>query len=153
MLLQIVVALRAVQQPSSIPISLASLHLMQGASYEFTRHISRLLEETGTFSKRLSSLRKLFEAESISNKVTDGTIPFPENEQSLRDGISLEFRCPVYWLHIIQDINVTAIFSGVCHFDIPTVRGMSCATFRLNLGQANFAYAYPCHNIGRTTCL
>jgi hypothetical protein len=65
---------------------------MQGASYEFIRHIGMLLEETGVFSKRLSSLRKFFEAENISNKVTDGTTPFPENEQSLRDGMSLEFR-------------------------------------------------------------
>jgi hypothetical protein len=91
-LLQVVIALRAVQQPSSIPVSLASLHLMQNASSVFMTHVRMLLHKTGSFSDRLSALRKLFEAVNIQNKVTDGTVPFPENEQSLRHGISLEFR-------------------------------------------------------------
>ena len=46
----------------------------------------------GSISDRLSSLRKLYEAENIPNKIVDGTIPFPENAQSIGDGISLEFR-------------------------------------------------------------
>ena len=44
---------------------------------------------------RAVSLRlpeKLYEAVKIPNQVSNGTIPFPANEQSIRDGISLEFR-------------------------------------------------------------
>ncbi|KAI0301012.1 HlyB/MsbA family ABC transporter [Multifurca ochricompacta] len=89
---QIVFTLRAVQQPSSIPVSLTSLHLVQGASNTFMMHFRVLLQETGTFSKKLSTLRKLYESGNIPNKVVDGTTPFPENNQSIRDGISLEFR-------------------------------------------------------------
>ncbi len=91
-LLQIAFALRAVQQPSSIPISLASLHLMQEASESFMDHVTMLLSQAGDFSDQLLNLRKLLEASNITNKVVDGTIPFPENQQSIRDGISLEFR-------------------------------------------------------------
>ncbi|KAI0288520.1 HlyB/MsbA family ABC transporter [Russula brevipes] len=88
----IVFALRAVQQPSSIPTSLASLRLMEDASGSFVSHASILISETGNFSEQLMSLRKLLEAGNITNKVVEGTIPFPENEQSIRNGISLEFR-------------------------------------------------------------
>jgi len=34
----------------------------------------------------------LYEAVNIPNKVVDGSIPFPENAQSISNGISLEFR-------------------------------------------------------------
>ncbi len=54
--------------------------------------VRQLLEQTGNMSDRLSALRQLYEAENIVNIVTDGTKPFPENEQSIRDGITIEFR-------------------------------------------------------------
>lgn len=75
-----------------MPISLASLQLMQHASDSLLNHISTLRSNTGEFSDKLLALRRLLEAGNISNKVVDGTTPFPENEQSIRDGISLEFR-------------------------------------------------------------
>ncbi|KAF8494576.1 HlyB/MsbA family ABC transporter [Russula emetica] len=89
---QIVFTLRAVQQPSSIPVSLTSLHLVQRTSSLFLDNVRTLLQQTGTVSGRLSALRKLYEAGNIPNQVMDGTVPFPENAQSIRDGISLEFR-------------------------------------------------------------
>ncbi|KAI0288518.1 HlyB/MsbA family ABC transporter [Russula brevipes] len=89
---QIVFTLRAVQQPASIPVSMASLYLMQRTSSSFIVSIRSLLDQTGNVSARLSALRKLYEAGNIANQVADGTVPFPENEQSMRDGISLEFR-------------------------------------------------------------
>jgi hypothetical protein len=96
-MLQVFFALRAVQQPSTIPISLASLHLMEEASDLFMTHVTTLLSQTGNFSEQLLDLRKHFEAGNITNKIADGTTPFPENQQSIRDGISLElkyFVCP-----------------------------------------------------------
>ena len=51
-----------------------------------------LVSQTGHVSERLTTLRKLYEAGNIANQVVDGNVPFPENEQSIRDGISLEFR-------------------------------------------------------------
>ncbi|KAG1740004.1 P-loop containing nucleoside triphosphate hydrolase protein [Suillus lakei] len=40
-------------------------------------------------------VRNLYEIENIQNKMVDGTEPFPENRQSLRNGISVEFRCTI----------------------------------------------------------
>jgi hypothetical protein len=100
-LLQIFFALRAVQHPSTIPISLASLRLMEEASDLFMTHVTTLLSETGDFSEELLDLRKHFDAGSITNKIVDGTTPFPEDQQSIRDGISLEFKyfaCPLLFL-------------------------------------------------------
>ena len=89
---QIVFTLRAVQQPLSIPVSLASLHLVQRASNSFMASAQALYEQTGSMSERLSSLRQMYEASNIANTVVDGTTPFPENQQSIRDGIAIEFR-------------------------------------------------------------
>ena len=89
---QIIFTLQAVQKPSSIPVSLASLHLLQQSLGTFVSRITNIFYNVGSISSRLSSLRKLYEAEKIPNKIVDGTIPFPENAQSIGDGISLEFR-------------------------------------------------------------
>jgi hypothetical protein len=51
-----------------------------------------LADQTGSMSDRLSALRQLYEAGSIANTVADGTTPYPENQQSIRDGIAIEFR-------------------------------------------------------------
>jgi hypothetical protein len=70
---------------------------MQEASDSFMTHVTTLLSDTGNFSEQLLNLRKHFEAGNITNKVVDGTTPFPEDPQSIRDGISLEFKyfvCP-----------------------------------------------------------
>jgi hypothetical protein len=92
MSLQIIFTLQAVQKPTSIPVSLASLHLLQQSLSTFVMRIQDIMEDMGGISAGLSSLRKLYEAENIANKVVDGTIPFPENAQSIDNGISLEFR-------------------------------------------------------------
>ena len=89
---QIIFTLQAVQKPTSIPVSLASLHLLQQSLSTFASRIRDIFHTMGSISARLSSLRKLYEAENIPNKVVDGTTPFPENAQSIGDGISLEFR-------------------------------------------------------------
>jgi hypothetical protein len=54
--------------------------------------LKALFRQTGNTSNQLSTLRKLYEVGNIANQVADGSVPFPENEQSIRDGISLEFK-------------------------------------------------------------
>jgi hypothetical protein len=89
---QIIFTLQVVQKPTSIPVSLASLHLLQGSLSTFAQRINLILQDAGSISVQLSDLRKLYDAENIANKVVDGTTPFPENAQSICDGISLEFK-------------------------------------------------------------
>lgn len=89
---QIVFTLRAVQYPSTIPLSLASLHLIRENASSFSSSIFGLLDETANVAEQLASVRKLYEIDSIKNKVPDGKEPFPENRQTLLNGISIEFK-------------------------------------------------------------
>ncbi|THH16785.1 hypothetical protein EW146_g3903 [Bondarzewia mesenterica] len=89
---QIVFTLRAIQYPTSIPVSLASLNLIQQTSSSFSFTISSFLNQVGSISERLASLRQLYEVANIPNRVQDGRVPFPENPQTVHAGVSLEFR-------------------------------------------------------------
>ena len=92
MRLQIVFTLRAVQYPASIPATLASLHLIQSTVGSFSISILQFFDQFGSVGEHLDSIRKLYEIKNIRLKVEDGTEPYPENEQNLRSGISVEFR-------------------------------------------------------------
>ena len=54
-------------------------------------------------AEQLASVRRLYEIENISNKVVDGREPFPENQQVLNDGISVEFRWISYRMHFLDN--------------------------------------------------
>ncbi|VDB88528.1 unnamed protein product [Peniophora sp. CBMAI 1063] len=89
---QVVFTLRAAQYPTSIPVSMASLSLIQQSSNSFLRQVESLFDGTENLGGSLSSLRKLYEADKIPNRVVDGEKPFPEDAQSLHAGIGVEFR-------------------------------------------------------------
>ncbi|KNZ80019.1 Toxin RTX-I translocation ATP-binding protein [Termitomyces sp. J132] len=89
---QIVFTLRAVQYPASIPVSLASLNLITHTAAGFTHTLVSLYDETGSLAQMFADIRRMYEVENIPNRVSDGTVPFPEEEQSLEMGISVEFR-------------------------------------------------------------
>ncbi|KAH9069746.1 HlyB/MsbA family ABC transporter [Lactarius deliciosus] len=116
---QIIFTLQAVKKPMSIPVSLASLHLLQQSSDTFVMSIDVIFQKMGSISDRLSSLRKLYEAENIPNKVVDGNIPFPENAQSISDGISLEFRnvsfrYPGSEQYALRDVSFKVLSGHLC---------------------------------------
>lgn len=133
--LQIVFTLRAVQQPLSIPVSLASLHLVQRASNSFMASARTLYEQTGSISDRLSSLRQMYEASNIANTIVDGTTPFPENQQSIRDGIAVEFRYFFYRFSV--DFLVFIQVSRKVSFRYPGSEDYALrdVSFKVNPGQ------------------
>ncbi|KAG2345400.1 hypothetical protein BDR05DRAFT_998534 [Suillus weaverae] len=84
---QIALTLRATQKPMTIPLSLASLALIEHASTSFmSTHFPTY--GSPTIAMSFANVRDLYEIENIRNKVVDGTEPFP----SLKSGISVEFR-------------------------------------------------------------
>ncbi|KAI0353204.1 P-loop containing nucleoside triphosphate hydrolase protein [Trametes cingulata] len=89
---QIVFTLRAVRYPASMPISLASLQMMQETTNSFAYNLFELMHSSQTFASQLAQVRKLYEVAEVPNKVQDGTIPFPEDASQIRSGIALEFR-------------------------------------------------------------
>ncbi|KAI0656859.1 P-loop containing nucleoside triphosphate hydrolase protein [Cubamyces menziesii] len=89
---QIVFTLRAVQYPASMPVSLASLNLLQQTTSQFSYTLWRFFEQTGSVTEQLATVRKLYDVAHIPNRVPDGTVPFPEDAQKIRNGVELEFR-------------------------------------------------------------
>ncbi|KAJ7037377.1 P-loop containing nucleoside triphosphate hydrolase protein [Mycena alexandri] len=89
---QIVFTLRAVQYPSDIPLSLASLNLITQTTSQFSRTLFDLFDQTGSVAENLASIRKMYETYTIPNVVADGVKPFPEDQQSLNLGVAVEFR-------------------------------------------------------------
>ncbi|TCD60798.1 hypothetical protein EIP91_009511 [Steccherinum ochraceum] len=89
---QIVFAIRAVQQPATIPVTVASLNLITHTSMSFSHQIYQVFQQTGTIADSVASVRKLYEVLELPNKIEDGTIPFPEDAQKLKEGVTLEFK-------------------------------------------------------------
>ncbi|RDB28996.1 Lipid A export ATP-binding/permease protein MsbA [Hypsizygus marmoreus] len=89
---QIVFTLRAVQYPASIPVSLASLNLITQTTAGFTGTLFAFFDETGSIADKLADVKRLYEVQNIPNRVLDGKDPFPEDQQALEMGISIEFR-------------------------------------------------------------
>ncbi|KAJ3931351.1 MAG: P-loop containing nucleoside triphosphate hydrolase protein [Lentinula lateritia] len=89
---QIVFTLRAVQYPATIPLSLASLNLITSTANSFSHTLLRLFEQTGSISDNFATIQKMYEAINLANRITDGMVPYPENQRSLQMGMSIEFR-------------------------------------------------------------
>ncbi|KAI0363046.1 P-loop containing nucleoside triphosphate hydrolase protein [Pilatotrama ljubarskyi] len=89
---QVFFTLRAVQYPASMPVSLASLQMMQETTNSFAYNMFELMHSSQSFVAQLGQVRKLYEVVEVPNKVQDGTIPFPEDASQIRSGIALEFR-------------------------------------------------------------
>lgn len=91
--LQIVFTLRAVQYPASMPVSLASLNLLQQTTSQFSYTLWRFFEQTGSVTEQLATVRRLYNVGQIPNRIPDGKVPFPEDAQKIQHGVALEFRC------------------------------------------------------------
>ncbi|PIL27886.1 ATP-binding cassette transporter [Ganoderma sinense ZZ0214-1] len=89
---QIYFTLRAAQYPAGIPVTLASLNLVQDATYRFAYTVYEIIRRAKSVGHQLESVKKLYEVVNIQNVVKDGTVPFPEDTAQLRSGIELEFR-------------------------------------------------------------
>lgn len=81
------------QHPASIPVSLASLSLIQENTSNLTWTIGHFFEQTGSIADQLATVRKLYEVTNIPNRIPDGDQPFPDNAQKVKTGISVEFKC------------------------------------------------------------
>jgi len=88
--------LRAAEHPESIPVSIASMRLVQETASSFMNAFMGFLNESGSITERFHKVRQLYEIENIPNNVVDGTISFPEDGQSLKSGMSVEFRSVLF---------------------------------------------------------
>lgn len=89
---EVLYLLRAAEDPASIPVSIASMRLVQETTSSFIGAFMGFLNESGSIAERFHKVRQLYEIENIPNNVVDGNIRFPEDRQSIRSGMSVEFR-------------------------------------------------------------
>ncbi|KAG2045630.1 P-loop containing nucleoside triphosphate hydrolase protein [Suillus hirtellus] len=80
------------KKPMTTPLSLASFLFIKQAFNLSSNTDSSTPKMLSAHAYRLSRVREVYETENIRNEVVDGTEPFPENQQSLANGISVEFR-------------------------------------------------------------
>jgi len=94
---QIAFMLSAVRKPTTVPLSFISLTLIGHTSNSF---ISTHVSQSGLFhlAAIFAGVRNIYELKNVRNKVVDGTERFPENQQSLSSGVSVEFRYLHYLL-------------------------------------------------------
>jgi hypothetical protein len=83
--------LGVVQKPMTFLLSLASFILVEYTSRSFISSQFSSLEEF-SLARQFANIRNLYEVENVENKVVDGIESFPENQQTLRSGVSVEFR-------------------------------------------------------------
>ena len=57
------------QYPASMPVSLASLHLIQDATQTFVSNLYELLHSTSSVSEQLGKVRMSYEVGNIPNKI------------------------------------------------------------------------------------
>lgn len=69
---------------------MASFILIEDTSYSFVS--TQVFSLDFSLAKQFANIRMLYEIENVKNKVVDGTESFPEDQQSLRSGVSVEFR-------------------------------------------------------------
>jgi len=121
------------EQPASIPLTLASLNLITQTTNSFTYIAFSLYDETGATTGKLTTVRLLYEIIPIQNRIKvevsaknptqvdydDHTlgVPLPEASQSLNRGISVEFK------------NVSFKYPGCDEFAIQNV------SFKIENGQ------------------
>lgn len=115
----IVFALRAAQHPASIPLSLASLNLIQTTVNSFSHSILYFVDQFGSISEQLDSIRKLYNIRNIKNRIASGATPFPDDSRKLRDGISIEFRnvsfkYPGTDAYALRDVSFTIEQGQLC---------------------------------------
>jgi len=93
---EVLYLLRAAEHPASIPMSIASMRLVQETTSSFMSAFMGFLNESGSIAERFHKVRQLYEIENIPNNVVDGKISFPEDGQALKSGISVEFRSVLF---------------------------------------------------------
>lgn len=73
-------------------ICLATIGLIRAMSQSFFKEFWDISQGAGSIRWQFKRLRDFYEIHETRNKIPDGTVPFPEDIQSLASGIAVEFR-------------------------------------------------------------
>ncbi|KAF5332651.1 hypothetical protein D9611_005204 [Ephemerocybe angulata] len=89
---QIYTCLQVVDSVSSAPFSLATLQLVNSTVSAISDKLFSLRSDLESVSERVQDIREYYQLLETPNKIADGSIPFPENQRDISQGISVEFK-------------------------------------------------------------
>lgn len=89
---KIFIALRAVHTPSTIPVSLASLKVLQDNASSLSHLSFMVLTETKNLFSNFRAIRDFYEVVNIPNKIVDGSESYPGDSHERGMGTSVEFK-------------------------------------------------------------
>lgn len=121
-------------------MSLASLNLIQQTTTTFSLSVYRFIVQTGSIAEKLENIRKLYDAANIKNRIEDGTVPFPEDMQKLKHGITVEFRSvqSSWTCRSFLSKHSLMTFAGMFLSNIRDLILMPFATYPSNFLQGSF---------------
>ena len=101
------------------------------------------MNATESIVGNVARVKKLYEMTNIPNQVADGGEPFPEDYQSLDNGISVEFR--YFQLKVLIALSYFRL--GVYHSDIQGRSPTLCVIPLFGFCKGN--YAFVSSSLGR----
>lgn len=139
------------QYPASIPVSLASLSLIQENTSNLTWTIGRFLEQTGSIAEQLATVRKLYEVTNIPNRIPDGNQAYPEDTSKVKHGISVEFRYDRF--HRMFALNSEGISCRNVSFVYPGAQNYALQNVSFKLEQGQLCVVVGANGSGKSTIL
>ncbi|KZW02356.1 P-loop containing nucleoside triphosphate hydrolase protein [Exidia glandulosa HHB12029] len=110
---ELVLAVLVVNNPSHMPLLLASWTVIQQATKGVISEMWTMFYLGETFAECSYDLKGLYELANVENKIVDGNVPFPENRQdTAAKGVSIEFRnvsfkYPDTNVYALRDVSFT----------------------------------------------
>ena len=118
-------------------MTLASFNLIQSTVSEVVTSMGHFVMESGSVSEQLESIRRLYEVKNIRNRIKDGTESYPENSETLKSGISVEFRSACRIPEATQAERLT-VYIEMYRSSIPIATNSHYAKFPSKLNKVSF---------------
>ncbi|KAI0668743.1 HlyB/MsbA family ABC transporter [Trametes maxima] len=105
--------------PTSMPLSLATSHIVQSTTSMFTTNVWNLLASSQSLSGEFKLVRRLYLVTEIPNQIVDGRVPFPEDAAQVAYGFKLEFRdvsfkYPEAREYALRNVSFTVLPGQLC---------------------------------------
>ncbi|KDQ19846.1 hypothetical protein BOTBODRAFT_379709 [Botryobasidium botryosum FD-172 SS1] len=89
---ELFIAARALKAPSTIPVSLASLKVLQEKASTLSSLAFVIWRESQSLLSQFRAIRNFYEIINIPNKVVDGNEPYPIDTKDGKVGAAIEFK-------------------------------------------------------------
>ena len=144
---QVSFLLASAARPETIATRFATVRLIQTTLQGFVYELWMMTYQAKSISDQLHKVRQIYETQETKNKVVDGAISFPEDRQSLRSGITVEFRYVLFSSGSFLVADVSPVFCALRNvsFRYPTKDDFALrdVSFKVEKGQLCVSEIHP----------